>query len=146
MREWYFVAGEGSWTIPNVVDCTDPECGVTPIEENCVILYSECNFKGENTRICSDSPFTDIDYEVKSISIPNSKTIYLYNLPCFKGKNAKFSQDVKCIDNINFEFLEMYGIRLIEEEFMMLENPGQMQAKYKRSNLRKAKGLSTYKQ
>jgi len=58
-----------------------------------------------NTRICNDTPFTDIDYEVKSVKIPSGRTIYLYNLPCFNGQNAQFSASVECLDNIDFSMI-----------------------------------------
>jgi len=58
-----------------------------------------------NTRICADTPFTDIDYEVKSVKVPEGKTIYLYNLPCFNGQNARFAEDVECLEEIDFSML-----------------------------------------
>jgi len=81
------MAGDGSWIIPQTVDCEFPGACDTPVDEHdlCVLLYEECNYEGINTRICADTPFTDIDYEVKSIRVPEGRTIYLYNLPCFNG-------------------------------------------------------------
>jgi len=78
--------------MPDTIDCTDPE-GCEPGPEtpyptddgDCVLLYEDCDYQGMNTRICKDTPFTDIDYEVKSVKVPEGKTIYLYNLPCFNG-------------------------------------------------------------
>jgi len=80
------MAGAGSWIIPGEVDCEFLDsCPPGPVSQECVILYAECDYEGMNTRICEDTPFTDIDYEVKSIRVPTDKTIYLYNLPCFNG-------------------------------------------------------------
>jgi hypothetical protein len=81
------MAGDGSWIIPEVIDCEFPgACVEPPVDpEECVYLYELCDFAGLNTRICNDTPFTDIDYEVKSVKVPEGKTIYLYNLPCFNG-------------------------------------------------------------
>lgn len=66
-------------------------------------------------RICSDSPFTDIDYEVRSLKVPAGKTIYLYNLPCFNGQNARFKDgDVDCLtDSVDFSLIQKYGIELM---------------------------------
>jgi hypothetical protein len=74
------MAGHGSWIIPGTVPCEtikscEPERPVDPNDpdyedDNCVLLYSLCNYTGLNTRICADTPFTDIDYEVKSVKIP----------------------------------------------------------------------------
>jgi len=47
------------------VDCVDPnDCNGPPPPEECVILYSECNYEGHNVRICEDTPFADFDFEV----------------------------------------------------------------------------------
>lgn len=81
------MAGDGSWVIVDDIDCEDlgncvePE----PETETCVFLYAECGYSGMNTRICADTPFTDIDYEVKSIKVPEGRSVYLYNMPCFNG-------------------------------------------------------------
>jgi len=101
-----------------------------------------------STRICDDTPFVDFDYEVKSITVPTGKTIYLYNLPCFNGLDAEFSADVECIDynmeGINFSFLELHGIKLLEENAFMTAKEGTFHAKYRRPNLRKAGTLKSY--
>lgn len=81
------MAGHGSWVNIGEIDCEELGNCDEPEEEEttCVILYAECGYEGMNTRICKDTPFTDIDYEVKSIKVPEGHTIYLYNLPCFNG-------------------------------------------------------------
>jgi len=83
--------------------CFEPPCVPEPDEEDdCVTLYEECNYQGQNIRICNNTAFTDIDYEVKSVEVPAGKTVYLYNLPCFNGQSASFSADVECLDTVNF--------------------------------------------
>jgi len=81
------MAGDGSWIVPGEVDCeflnSCPPSG--PPSSPCVFLYAECDYTGMNIKICEDTPFTDIDYEVKSILVPEGSTIYLYNMPCFNG-------------------------------------------------------------
>lgn len=139
------MAGTGSWSTPDVVSCQGPECDIAEEEDDdCIIVYEECAYTGRNTRICANTPFTDIDYEVKSLKVPEGKTIYLYNLPCFNGQNAQFTGSVECLDKVDFAMLEKYGINLLSEEVSMFKNPGSMQAKYRRPNLRKAKNLKNY--
>merc|ERR1712227_581617 len=116
-------------------------------ETECIVLYADCDFKGMSTRICDDTPFVDFDYEVHSITVPLGKTIYLYNLPCFQGLNAEFTNDVPCIDyemdGLNFSFLELHNIKLYEES-TVIGKEGTFHAKYRRPNLRKAGTLKSY--
>jgi len=65
-------------------------------------------------------------------------------MPCYNGKVAEFTGNQKCLDNVPFELLQFYGIRLLEEEAVMTTNPGSMTAKYRKPNLRKTKVLKTY--
>jgi len=70
IEEWYFEFGDGTWESPDYVDCeVDSTYCATYGQDDCVDLYSECNFEGTRTRLCADTPFTDINYEVKSIDI-----------------------------------------------------------------------------
>lgn len=90
IEQWYFECGEGTWQNDPVVPCDDPSaCGID--DGDCVILYEDCDYQGRQTNICSDQPFTDINYEVKSILVPDGKTVYLYNMPCFNGESAEIS-------------------------------------------------------
>lgn len=93
IEQWYFECGDGTWTNDPVVPCGDNDefCNVYPDTDGCVILYEECNFQGKSSRICNDQPFTDVDYEVKSIAVPELTTVYLYNMPCFNGESAAVS-------------------------------------------------------
>merc|ERR1711939_930859 len=112
--------------------------------EECVVLYADCDYKGMSTRICDDAPFTDIDYEVKSITVPTDKHIYLYNMPCFNGMDAEFTHDVSCLETINFSLLEVHGIKLLEENAFMSAASNVLHAKYRRPNLRKAGTMKSY--
>jgi len=107
-------------------------------------LICRLDYKGMFTRICDDTPFTDIDYEVKSITVPENKTIYLYNMPCFNGLDAEFTHDVACLDQIDFSLLEIHGIKLLEENAFMNAASDTLHAKYRRPNLRKAGTLKSY--
>jgi|Dee2metaT_10_FD_contig_31_3275208_length_1000_multi_9_in_0_out_0_1 hypothetical protein len=100
IEQWYFMAGEGSWVGPEAAPCeVEGSCSINPPkEENCVYLYEECNFGGRSSYICDNSPFTDIDYEVKSIAIPEDTTVYVYNMPCFNGESAEITETISCLN------------------------------------------------
>lgn len=144
MQKWFFVAGEGSFPeatkelIPEEKDIPDME------DKECIILYEECNFKGQSSRICSDAPYTDIDYEVLSIKIPDGKNAYLYNMPVFNGKSAFFKESKECLKNVDFKNAQKYDIKLLSEEVMFNDMPGSMHIKYKKPQLRKNKGLKIF--
>jgi len=111
------MAGTGSYTTPDVTDCIDWPCDVNPVTDtSCVYLYSECNYAGTATKICSDAPFTDIDYVVMSVKVPDDQTVYLYNLPCFNGNTVEVSQNLDCLedDSRPFDF-SLLGIKMVTE-------------------------------
>nr|AWX67867.1 carboxy-terminal crystallin fold protein [Philasterides dicentrarchi] len=85
---------------------------------DCVILYSDCGFKGEWENICDRNPKIYID--VKSIYVPEGLRIKLYNLPHFEGKTAIFHHTVECIDNIDFKLLQKYGIKIVQNKSLGL--------------------------
>lgn len=40
------MSGIGAWVPPDVVPCADGGCEPEVGSEKCVVLYSECNYKG----------------------------------------------------------------------------------------------------
>jgi len=136
----------GPWSIPlpEEIPCEEDGCPVPTNDPGCITLFAECDFKGFSTRICDDTPFTDIDYEIKSITVPDNKNIYLYNMPCFNGLDAEFTHDVACLDTIDFSLLQVHGITLLEENAFISAPEGTLHAKYRRANLRKAGALKSY--
>lgn len=149
IQQWYFMAGEGTWEVPDVTECEDPtddDCTIFPTDDSsCVILYSECNYSGDYTKICEDTPFTDIDYEVYSIEVPESKTIYLYNQPCFNGQVAIVTQSQECLTQIDFTDLLSIGVKLMDVDASVRKSPGALQAKFNKPSLRKPTILKTFK-
>lgn len=136
--------GSGSIPLPGEIPCEEDGCPTPAEGPGCITLFSECEFKGFSTRICDDTPFTDIDYEIKSITVPEGKNIYLYNMPCFNGLDAEFTHDIACLDNIDFSLLQVHGITLLEENAFISAPEGTLHAKYRRANLRKAGSLKSY--
>lgn len=134
------MAGMGSYKTPDAADCEIPgSCDVNPVtDDTCVYLYSDCNYAGTSTKICGDQPFTDIDYVVMSVKIPEDQTIYLYNMPCFNGNTVEVSQNLDCLedDSRPFDF-SLLGIKIVTEEKQNNVKPGVFVAKYKQPSLRK---------
>lgn len=98
IEQWYFVYGEGTWENPDYASCENNDyCDIASLKETCVTLYSECNYEGTKSVICNDTPFTDVDYEVKSILLPEDETVWLYNMPCFQGETAEISASIDCL-------------------------------------------------
>lgn len=88
IQSWWFLAGDGIIDVPDYDDCEfdADSCAIPPAPvDACMVLWSDCYLEGVSTKICGDQPFTDIDYEVKSIYVDSGVTGYLYNLPCFNG-------------------------------------------------------------
>lgn len=147
IEQWYFQCGDGTWTNDPTVSCEDENekyCEVFPPQEDCVQFYSECDYQGTKSIICNDAPFTDIDFEVKSILLDEGQTVYLYNMPCWHGETAAISQSITCIDttqgqeDIDFQQLLGTGIRLMSTEDAMKEAPGAKQATYRKPTVTKA--------
>lgn len=96
-------------------------------------------------------PFTNIDYEVKSISVPDGSTIYLYNNPCFNGESAEITESIECLstvegdEDIDFQQLLNMGITIMDEKEMMKKNPGGKQARYSKPNVVKSESLKKFK-
>jgi len=61
LAEWYIEFGDDAWTTPETAYCEDgrettsTDCVVVPTTgEDCVILYSECEFAGTSVTVCED--------------------------------------------------------------------------------------------
>jgi len=75
--------------------------------------------------------------------VPEGKNVFLYNLPCFNGKNVQFTESVACLEKVDFNFLQNYGMNLLSED-ISLKKSGSMSVKYRKPNLRKSSNLKTY--
>jgi hypothetical protein len=53
-----------------------------------------------------------LEWEPKSICIPRGKAVKVNDLCDFAGQDAYFTQNVSCINDIDFEFLAEMGITL----------------------------------
>ena len=57
--------------------------------KDCAELYSECNFTGQHINLCGKNmniPGNGFNYTIKSISIPQGKSVTLYNRIGLEGK------------------------------------------------------------
>ena len=43
------------------------------------------------------------------------KKFTLYNQRKFQGKTVQFTESVTCIDTLNFQLLQMYGIKILSD-------------------------------
>lgn len=155
IEQWYFEAGDGAWQIDPEVTCEIEPCGILPCAgdecDKCVILYSECNFAGSYVEVCDNMPFTNIDYDVKSIAVPDGQTVYLYNNPCFNGESAEISLSIECLnttegeEDIDFQQLMEMGVTIMDEKEMMKKSPGGKQARYRQPHVKKAESLKRFR-
>ena len=61
------------------------------MNSECVVLFSECNFKGDHIEVCENNPdLTDDMDTVKSLYIPKNfdKKVHLHTETDYKGKLA----------------------------------------------------------
>lgn len=79
-------------------------------DEDCIIFYSECNFKGSQYEFCKDTESfasAKIDIPIKSIKIPESTSLIGYESEHYKGGKIEFKESVECIESYNFSFMEI---------------------------------------
>lgn len=157
IEQWFFEAGTGAFIIdPSVecepgINCIKDPCLDEELCDACVILYSDCNYGGDYVEVCENTPFTNIDYEVKSIAVPDGNTVYLYNNPCFNGESAEITESIECLntvqgeEDIDFQQLLNMGVTIMDEKEMMKKNPGGKQARYVQPTVSKKESLKKFK-
>jgi len=158
IEQWFFEAGSGAFQIDPSTECEIGSCIIDPCDasiegmcDECVILYSECNYGGSEIEVCDNMPFTNIDWEVKSIAVPEGNSVYLYNNPCFNGESAEISESIECLstiqgeEDIDFQQLLNMGITIMDEKEMMKKNPGGKQARYTEPTIAKKETLKKFK-
>lgn len=94
-------------------------------------------------------PFTNIDYEVKSILVPEGQSVFLYNNPCFNGESAEITASIECLNTVegeeDIDFQQLIGVTIMDEKEMMKANPGGKQARYTKPNVVKAESLKKFR-
>merc|ERR1712071_67060 len=83
------------------IDVIDDMIPDDDVGGDCVVLYDQCEYKGESVEICAKE--CDIrGFNTKSIYVPEGKTASLFGGSCGEGKAVKFTGSVDCIDKISF--------------------------------------------
>ncbi|CAD8131270.1 unnamed protein product [Paramecium sonneborni] len=88
-------------------------------DENCLELFSECDFQGESILVCQKIPNLSIkgwSKIVKSLTIPKQKTVNLFTKENYQGEKDIFTENQQCMAStvlsINFQPLISY-IRIL---------------------------------
>ncbi|CAD8106310.1 unnamed protein product [Paramecium primaurelia] len=80
----------------------------SPLNE-CIEVFSECNYKGLQERICENTESltqSKIQFDIKSIKIPEGMKITGYRNLGFKGDKVEYETNQECLDTIEFSFIE----------------------------------------
>ncbi|CAD8123956.1 unnamed protein product [Paramecium sonneborni] len=80
----------------------------SPLKE-CIQVFSECNYKGLSQNICDNlDSLTNakIEFDIKSIKIPEGMKITGYRNLGFKGDKVEYETNQECLDIIEFSFIE----------------------------------------
>jgi len=71
---------------------------------DCAILYSECGFEGNSLEVCEDSPINAFELhdwegvDIKSIQVPFSRTLTLFDKKNLEGGYTQITEDVECLE------------------------------------------------
>lgn len=65
-------------------------------KEACAVFYSECDYKGASFEFCAKSPNfknDNIPAQIRSIKIPPSGRVTLYESTDYNGKSVTYTED-----------------------------------------------------
>ncbi|CAD8071830.1 unnamed protein product [Paramecium primaurelia] len=66
---------------------------------NCIVIYSQCHFKGESLKICeSQREIDNFDHDIKSVQIPKGYSVRLYNKEDFTGEKIILKKSQECLN------------------------------------------------
>ncbi|CAK90459.1 unnamed protein product (macronuclear) [Paramecium tetraurelia] len=66
---------------------------------DCIVIYSQCHFKGESLHLCeSQRNIDNFDHDIKSIQIPKGYSVRLYNQEDFSGEKIILKESQECIN------------------------------------------------
>ncbi|CAD8109088.1 unnamed protein product [Paramecium sonneborni] len=85
-------------------------------DPNCAELFSECNFNGDSITVCDripDLPAYGWSKPIKSLTVPLSRRIYLFNKEKYEGQRTSFVTNQQCMESITFTFVQLQSF---EEE------------------------------
>ncbi|CAD8080291.1 unnamed protein product [Paramecium primaurelia] len=69
------------------------------LNSDCIVIYSQCHFKGEQLQLCeSQRNIDNFDHDIKSIQIPKGYSVKLYNKEDFSGDKIILKDSQECIN------------------------------------------------
>ncbi|CAK61100.1 unnamed protein product (macronuclear) [Paramecium tetraurelia] len=80
----------------------------SPLKE-CIEVFSECNYQGKSQKVCDNLESlkdSQIDFDIKSIKIPEGLKITGFKNPGFKGNRVEYETNQECIDKIEFSLIQ----------------------------------------
>jgi hypothetical protein len=93
---------------------TDNSRGGDKVEDGCVGLYTECDFKGDSFSVCGQESQLGIP-NVKSIKFgKNVSAVDIYQYYYGYGQGKRFSQEIKCIDSNIFVTASANSAKIIK--------------------------------
>ncbi|CAD8081865.1 unnamed protein product [Paramecium sonneborni] len=67
-------------------------------DQNCAYLYSECDYQGQEVKICDNKAKLDYNGQIKSIRLPKDAVFTLYGKEEFEGKRFRIESSKQCMD------------------------------------------------
>ncbi|EAS00440.2 granule tip protein (macronuclear) [Tetrahymena thermophila SB210] len=78
---------------------------VSQDDTNCIQIYTQCNYDGLSLAVCNNIPdLGTIGWTkpIKSIKIPQGKSIQAYKLPNYQGDSKQFTSSQDCLTGQNY--------------------------------------------
>ncbi|CAD8100335.1 unnamed protein product [Paramecium primaurelia] len=79
-------------------------------DPDCAELFSECNFKGDSVTVCDripDLPGYGWSKPIRSLTVPVSRRLYLFNKEKYEGQRTSFIANQQCMESITFSFAQL---------------------------------------
>ncbi|CAD8050788.1 unnamed protein product [Paramecium sonneborni] len=67
-------------------------------QEDCIVIYSKCDFQGESLPICESlKEVEDFQYDIKSIYLPEGYQMTIYSEENYQGQQVTYQESQKCL-------------------------------------------------
>lgn len=67
-------------------------------QKNCIIIYSQCSFKGEQLEACDNlNKLMGFQHPIRSIYIPDGLALTIYDKPNFQGEKHRYTDSQSCL-------------------------------------------------
>ncbi|CAD8053697.1 unnamed protein product [Paramecium primaurelia] len=79
-------------------DDTQANISVQEKQEDCIVIYSKCDFQGESLPICESlKEVEDFQYDIKSIYLPEGYQMTIYSEENYQGQQVTYQESQKCL-------------------------------------------------